>query len=175
MSNEIKKVIIDERSETIISKIFKFSEDKSKRIKNFEKALYFEPKKSVYTKHFFDSKFEEEVNIYIDGMPDIISCIKNMGYITIPYLDSNGIWRNYIPDFFVKVTDNEYCVIETKGAELINDPIKKNALEKKLEDINKVQNKIKFSSLYVLYDDFNRLDNKPSTFKKFFEIFNKTL
>ena len=49
----------------------------------------------------FDSKFEEEVNIYIDGMPDIISCIKNMGYITIPYLDSNGIWRNYIPDFFV--------------------------------------------------------------------------
>ena len=175
MSNEIKKVIIDERSETIISKIFKFSEDKSKRIKNFEKAIYFEPKKSVYTKHFFDSKFEEEVNIYIDGMPDIISCIKNMGYITIPYLDSNGIWRNYIPDFFVKVTDSEYCIIETKGAELINDPIKKNALEKKLEDINKVQNKIKFSSLYVLYDDFNKLDNKPSTFKKFFEIFKKTL
>ena len=64
-------------------------------------------------------------------MPDIISCIKNMGYITIPYLDSNGIWRNYIPDFFVKVTDSEYCIIETKGAELINDPIKKNALEKK--------------------------------------------
>ena len=175
MTNEIKKVIIDERSETIISKIFKFSEDKSKRIKNFEKAIYFEPKKSVYTKHFFDSKFEEEVNIYIDGMPDIISCIKNMGYITIPYLDSNGIWRNYIPDFFVKVTDSEYCIIETKGAELINDPIKKNALEKKLEDINKVQNKIKFSSLYVLYDDFNRLNNKPSTFKKFFEIFKKTL
>ena len=175
MTNEIKKVIIDERSETIISKIFKFSEDKSKRIKNFEKAIYFEPKKSVYTKHFFDSKFEEEVNIYIDGMPDIISCIKNMGYITIPYLDSNGIWRNYIPDFFVKVTDSEYCIIETKGAELINDPIKKNALEKKLEDINKVQNKIKFSSLYVLYDDFNKLDNKPSTFKKFFEIFKKTL
>ena len=38
-----------------------------------------------------------------------------------------------------------------------------------------VQNKIKFSSLYVLYDDFNRLNNKPSTFKKFFEIFKKTL
>ena len=63
-------------------------------------------------------------------MPDIISCIKNMGYITIPYLDSNGIWRNYIPDFFVKVTDNEYCVIETKGAELINDPIKRMRLKK---------------------------------------------
>ena len=44
---------------------------------------------------------------------------------------------------------------------------------KKLEDINKIQNKIKFSSLYVLYDDFSKLDNKPSTFKKFFEIFKK--
>ena len=106
---------------------------------------------------------------------DIEQKLKNMGYITIPYLDNNGIWRNYIPDFFVKVTDNEYCIIETKGAELINDPNKKNALEKKLEDINKVQNKIKFSSLYVLYDDFNRLENKPSTFKKFYEIFKKTM
>ncbi len=53
MTNEIKKVIIDERSETIISKIFKFSEDKSKRIKNFEKAIYFEPKKKLIYKTLF--------------------------------------------------------------------------------------------------------------------------
>ena len=60
MSNEIKKVIIDERSETIISKIFKFSEDKSKRIKNFEKALYFEPKKAYIQNTFLIANLKKK-------------------------------------------------------------------------------------------------------------------
>jgi hypothetical protein len=64
-------------------------------------------------------------------------------------------------------------VVETKGAEYINDPLKKNALEKKIEEINKIY-KVKYTSLYVKYDEFKKLQNKPSTFKNFFELF-KTL
>jgi len=173
MVAEIKKVMLDQKSETIISKIFKFSDDKDPKVKNFEKTIYFEPKKSVYTKHFLANPFEEEVNIYLDRMPDVISCIKNMGYITIPYIDNEGIHRDYIPDFFVKLSDKEICVVETKGAEYINDPLKKNALEKKIEEINKIY-KVKYTSLYVKYDEFKKLQNKPSTFKNFFELF-KTL
>ena len=170
MVSEIKKVMRDQKSETIISKIFKFSDDKDPKVKNFEKTIYFEPKKSVYTKHFLANDFEEEVNIYIDEMPDVISCIKNMGYISIPYIDNEGISRSYIPDFFVKLGDKEICVVETKGAEHINDPIKKNALEKKIEEINKIY-KVKYSSLYVKYNEFKKLQNKPSTFKNFYELF----
>lgn len=169
--NEIKKVIEDPRTETQILKYQKFSDDTNKRINNFEKTIYFEPKKSVYNRHFLANTFEEEVNIYLDQLPDIVSCIKNMGYFKIPYQDNNGVWRSYIPDFFVKINENEYCVIETKGAEYINDPIKKNALKKYLDDCNKVQSEKKYTSLYVLDNKFRNLDNKPSSFSVFFELF----
>ena len=70
--------------------MFKFSEDKVRELKTLKKHYILNQK--AYIQNTFDSKFEEEVNIYIDGMPDIISCIK-IGYITIPYLDSIGIWK----------------------------------------------------------------------------------
>ena len=83
--DEILKVINTKESETKISKIIKFSNDTNKRTKNFEKAIYFEPKKSVYNRHFLANSFEEEVNRYIENLPDVSSCIKNMDYIKIPY------------------------------------------------------------------------------------------
>jgi len=173
LTKEILKVIVDEKSEAKISKRIKFSEDKNKRIKNFEKTIYFEPKKSVYNRHFLANSFEEEVNIYLESLPDVISCIKNMEYIKIPYQDHNNIWRQYVPDFFVKTQDGNICIIETKGGEYIDDPIKKNALEKKIAEVNLIQKDIKYSSLYVLDNKFRKMDNKPSTFENFFEEFKE--
>ena len=43
MVDEIKKVIVNEKSETKVGKILKFSEDKNRRIKNIEDAIYYEP------------------------------------------------------------------------------------------------------------------------------------
>ena len=173
MVEEIKKVIVNEKSETKVGKILKFSEDKNIRIKNMDDAIYFEPEKSVYNRHFLANKFEEAVNIYLEKLPDVKACIKNMGFIKIPYQNSNGIWSSYIPDFFVKLSDSEYCVLETKGAEYLNDPIKKNALEAAIKKINENQNEKKFTNLYVLQDKFEKLANKPSTFKSFYELFKE--
>ena len=140
-------------------------------VKNFEKAIYFEPKKSVYTKHFFANEFELDVNIYLENMPDVKSCIKNDGYIKIPYINNQGIYSQYIPDFFVKLKDDKVCIVETKGREDLDDIIKKTALEKKIEDINKTNDKSIYTSLYVKYDKFKNLSNKPSTFENFYELF----
>ena len=172
--DEILKVINTKESETKISKIIKFSNDTNKRTKNFEKAIYFEPKKSVYNRHFLANSFEEEVNRYIENLPDVSSCIKNMDYIKIPYQDSKGYYSNYVPDFFVKLKDNSICIVETKGAEYIDDPLKRSTLENKVKKINEMQGKQKFSSLYVRDEKFRKMTNKPSTFAKFFELF-KTL
>ena len=73
-----------------------------------------------------------------------------MEYIQIPYQDHNNVGRQYVPDFFVKTQDGNICIIETKGGEYIDDPIKKNALEKKIAEVNLIQKDIKYSSLYVL-------------------------
>lgn len=171
MVDEIKKIIIQEKTETKIGKIFKFSEDKNRRVKNIENAIYFEPEKSVYNRHFFDSKFEEEVNIYLENLPDVKACIKNMGFVKIPYQNAGGFWSSYIPDFFIKLNESEFCILETKGAEYLNDPIKKNALESTITKINDFHTDKKFTSLYVLQDKYDKLSNKPSTFKLFYEIF----
>ena len=171
MVNEIKKVIINDKTEKKLGKVLKFSEDKNKRVKDGTTVIYFEPEKSVYDRHFLDNHFEEEVNVYIENLPDVISCIKNMGFIKIPYQNDKGIWSHYIPDFFIKLSETEYCILETKGAEYLNDPIKKNALKNKVKQINDGQTKLKFSTLYVLQKKFEKLESKPSTFKTFFETF----
>ena len=171
MVDEIKKIIIQEKTETKIGKIFKFSEDKNRRVKNIENAIYFEPEKSVYNRHFFDSKFEEEINIYLENLPDVKACIKNMGFVKIPYQNAGGFWSSYIPDFFIKLNESEFCILETKGAEYLNDPIKKNALESTIKKINDFHTDKKFTSLYVLQDKYDKISNKPSTFRLFYEIF----
>ena len=168
---EIKKVIINEKSEKKLGKVLKFSEDKNKRVKDGTTAIYIEPEKSLYDKHFFDSEFEQDVNVYLENLPDVISCIKNMGFIKIPYQNSNGFWSHYIPDFFIKLSDTEYCILETKGAEYLNDPIKKDALKNKVKQINDGQDMFKYTTLYVLQNKFEKLDSKPSTFKTFYEMF----
>jgi type III restriction enzyme len=173
MASEIKKVIINDKTEKKVGKIIRFSDDKTAKVKDGETAIYFDPEKSVYDKHFFDSEFEQDVNVYLEGLADVKSCIKNMGFIKIPYQNAKGVWANYIPDFFVKLDDNEYCIIETKGAEYLNDPLKKDALKNKVKQINEGQDKIKFTTLYVLQEKFEKLQNKPTTFKTFFEMFKE--
>ena len=94
-----------------------------------------------------------------------------MEYVKIHYQDSRGYRSNYVPDFFVKLKDDSICIVETKGAEYIDDPLKRSALENKIKKINEMQNKQKFTSLYVRDEKFRKMDNKPSTFSKFFEMF----
>ena len=171
MVSEIKKVIVNDKTEKKIGKILKFSDDKAAKVKDAETAIYFEPEKSVYTKHFLANPYEEEMNIYLESLIDVKSCIKNMGFIKIPYQNSKGIWSHYIPDFFIKLGDNNYCILETKGAEYLNDPLKKEALKSKVTQINEGQDKVKFTTLYVLQEKFEKLEGRPSTFKLFFEMF----
>jgi len=171
MVSEIKKVIVNDKTEKKIGKILKFSDDKAAKVKDAETAIYFEPEKSVYTKHFLANPYEEEMNIYLESLIDVKSCIKNMGFIKIPYQNSKGIWSHYIPDFFIKLSDNNYCILETKGAEYLNDPLKKEALKNKVKQINEGQDKVKFTTLYVLQEKFEKLEGRPSSFKLFFEIF----
>ena len=171
MVEEIKKVIINNRTEKKLGKTLKFGDDKNKRVQDGTTAIYFEPEKSVYNRHFLANPYEEDMNVYLESLPDVVSCIKNMGFIKIPYQKVDGVWSSYIPDFFIKLGENEYCILETKGAEHINDPIKRTALKNKVKQINEGQDKIKYSTLYVLQTKFEKLEGKPSTFKTFYEMF----
>ena len=88
------------------------------------------PKKSVFNKVVGDSHFELEFAAFLDGCADIISFVKNSQSTAfkIEYQNADGGIANYYPDFIVKRTEAEIWIVETKGREDLDDPLKSERL-----------------------------------------------
>ncbi|MGH7091555.1 MAG: type III restriction endonuclease subunit R, partial [Stellaceae bacterium] len=87
---------------------------------------YVVPKKSVFNKIVGDSGFELEMAAFLDGCGDIVSFVKNSQStkFRIEYRNADGGIANYYPDFIVKRTEAEVWIVETKGREDLDDPLK---------------------------------------------------
>ncbi len=106
---------------------------------------YLVPKRSVFNRIFGDSRFELEFARFLDDCDDIISFSKNflaVGF-KLDYVNSDGNISNYIPDFLVKVSEERVYVVETKGQEELDVPLKMERLKQWCEDINRVQSEVK--------------------------------
>lgn len=84
-------------------------------------------------------------------------------HFKLDYVNADGDISNYYPDFLVKLSDKEICVVETKGHEDIDVPLEMQRLRLWCEDINRVQEDVKYDFVYVDEEDFNRY--KPSSFR----------
>ena len=62
-------------------------------------------------------RFEEEFAKWLDRAEDVVAFAKNAGpeKLRIDYLDSEGRITGYIPDFFVRNSNGDYFLVETKG------------------------------------------------------------
>lgn len=87
---------------------------------------YVIPKKSIFNKVVGDSGFELDFAGFLDGCADIISFAKNYRSTSfkIEYRTAQGSIANYYPDFVVKETESEMWLIEIKGREDLQDPLK---------------------------------------------------
>lgn len=134
---------------------------------------YIIPKKSIFNKIIGDSHFELEFAAFLDSCEDIISYIKNYFavHFKIDYQNSDGNISDYYPDFIVKKTNNEIYILETKGLEDLDVPLKMLRLSQWCKDINMVQKEISYDWLFVDYDTFNI--NKPNNFTNLVKIFSK--
>jgi type III restriction enzyme len=94
------------------------------------------PKKSIFNKIVGDSHFELEFAASLDGYPDIVSFVKNSQstYFKIEYQNADGGIANYYPDFIVKRTEAELWIVETKGREDLDDPLKWERLKQWCKD-----------------------------------------
>ena len=83
-------------------------------------------KKSVFNKIIGDSVLELRFAQFLERVPDVVSYAKNYTQVNfkIDYIDAIGNIANYIPDFLVKVSDTKTFVVETKGLEDLDDPLK---------------------------------------------------
>ena len=134
------------------------------------------PQKSVFNRIVGDSNFELEFAIFLDNCKDIISFSKNFENkeataLRIEYKNNEGFIVNYYPDFFVKVNDKEVYIIETKGREDENDKLKFERLKKWCDDVNNKQTRVKYKSLYIKQDDWEK--HKAKTFDEVVRIHSK--
>jgi len=123
---------------------------------------YIIPKKSIFNKIIGDSNLELQFAAYLEDCDDIISYVKNYMavHFKIDYVNAKGDISNYYPDFVVKKSEQEVFVIETKGLEDLDVPLKMERLKQWCVDINKVQANIKYDYVFVDEGSFNQYQPK---------------
>lgn len=134
---------------------------------------YIVPKKSVFNKIIGDSHLELEFAAFLEKCDDIISYVKNyfaVGF-KIDYVNADGNISNYYPDFIVRKSETEVFVIETKGLEDLDVPLKMERLRQWCIDINKAQSVISYDYIFVDEDSFNKY--QPKTFDELARTFKE--
>ena len=134
---------------------------------------YMMPKKSVFNRIIGDSHFELQFADFLEQCSDVVSYAKNYLVVNfkLDYVKADGDISNYYPDFIVKLTDGRVVIVETKGQQDLDVPLKMARLCQWCEDINKVQTKTEFGFVFV--DDAGFEKYQPKTFEDLFAVFKE--
>ena len=132
---------------------------------------YVVSKKSPFNKIIGDSRFELDMAGFLEQCDDIVSYAKNYFSVQfrIDYRDASGEPSYYHPDFFIKVSESELYIMETKGREDLDDPLKIERLKQWCDDVNRVQAGVKYMALYVRQEEFEKY--KPKNFADLVKTF----
>jgi type III restriction enzyme len=124
------------------------------------------PKLSVFNRIIGDSGFELEFAAFLeDCQGEIVSYAKNyfaVGF-KLDYINADGNISNYYPDFFVKVAENEVVIVETKGQEDLDVPLKMARLKQRCDDVNGVHSDVTYDFVFVEQADFDKYN--PQSFR----------
>jgi type III restriction enzyme len=134
---------------------------------------YLMAQKSVFNKIVGDSHLELLFASFLEKCDDIISYAKNYFAVNfrIDYVNADGNISNYYPDFIVKTSPKDIYIVETKGLEDLDVPLKMERLKKWCEDINATQNKIRFDYVFVEQEEFEKY--APKSFGELVNNFRK--
>jgi type III restriction enzyme len=124
-------------------------------------------KKSVFNKIVGDSVLELRFAQFLERCPDVVSYIKNYFALNfkMDYIDSVGNIANYYPDFVVKLSEKEFYVVETKGLEDLDDPLKIKRLAQWCKDVNASHANVKYDFVYVDQESFDLFTEDGGKFK----------
>ncbi len=169
---EINKLTIHETGDTEIKDTISLRKTKPFVIKESE---YYPVKKSVFNIISGDSRFELEFAAFLDSCVDVVSFGKNYNNfvnLKLDYVNADGNISYYLPDFLVKLESKsgiETCVVvETKGREDLDVPLKMKRLKQWCEDVNKLpDNKQIWKFSYVTQLEF---DKNKDNLKTFYDI-----
>jgi len=134
---------------------------------------YLIPKKSVFNRIIGDSHFELLFARFLEDCEDVVSYAKNylaVGF-KLDYVNADGNISNYYPDFWVKVSAKRIFIVETKGLEDLDVPLKMERLRLWCADINRVQQAIHYDFVFVDEASFEKYH--PNTFASLVKTFTQ--
>jgi type III restriction enzyme len=167
---KINELTIMDKGTTEIREYIKVSKTRPFIVKE---QGYIIPKKSLFNRIVGDSKLELRFANFLEECEDIVSYTKNYFAVhyKIDYKNADGDISNFYPDFIVKVDNKTIYIVETKGREDLEDPLKIDRLKQWCEDINNAQKKITYNWLYIKEDDFDA--QKIYSFKGLISLFKE--
>ena len=125
---------------------------------------YLRPMKSVFNRIIGDNSFELDFARSLEEWEDVTSYAKNYFAVRfkLDYVNADGDISNYWPDFIVKRSDGSVFVIETKGREELDVPLKMARLKEWCLDVNQLQSVTRYDFVYVDQPGFERY--RPKSF-----------
>ena len=136
---------------------------------------YLVPKKSLFNRILGDSPLELRFAAFLENCSDreVLAYAKNYLAVNfkLDYVNSRGDISNYYPDFLVKLCDKRIVIVETKGREDLDVPLKMARLRQWCEDVNRVQSEVRYDFVYVDEESFDRY--KPASFRQLLECFQE--
>jgi type III restriction enzyme len=134
---------------------------------------YLVPKKSVFNRIIGDEGFELSFARFLEACDDVVSYAKNYlaVHFKLDYVNADGDISNYYPDFLVKLSPKRIFVVETKGLEDLDVPLKMARLRQWCEDINRTQADVAYDFVYVDEESFEKY--KPTSFRQLVDGFRE--
>jgi type III restriction enzyme len=140
---------------------------------NFESKREIVPKKSVFNRIIGASPLELRFARFLEDCDDVVSYAKNYlaVHFKLDYVNADGDISNYYPDFLVKLSATRIVIVETKGQEDLDVPLKMERLRQWCEDINRVQAAVEYDFVYVDEESFEKY--KPTAFRQLVDAFKE--
>ena len=166
----INDLTIRDRGEAELHETTRVQDTRPFMVKEQESLI---PQKSVFNRITGDSHFELEFAAFLENCPDVVSYAKNYYgvHFKLDYINADSSISNYYPDFLVKLTDGQIIVVETKGREDLDVPLKMRRLEQWCEDVNRTMTDVDYDFVYVDQESFDVY--KPQTFQQLLDGFTE--
>jgi type III restriction enzyme len=131
------------------------------------------PQKSIFNKVVGDSHLELRFASFLEECSDVTSYAKNYFavHFKLDYINADGDISNYYPDFLVKKSPKEIYIVETKGLEDLDVPLKMARLRQWCEDVNKSSPNAEYDFVFVDEENFNKY--KPNSFEALVQQFRE--
>lgn len=132
---------------------------------------YVVSKKSVFNRIIGDSHFELQFAAFLEKASDVVSYAKNYFavHFKLDYVNADGDISDYYPDFIVRMSDGRVVIVETKGLEDLDVPLKMERLKTWCDDVNRIQGGAQFDFVFVDQESYERY--RPASFGQLMDSF----